>query len=289
MFGYIKPFVPDLRVREHELYRAIYCGLCRSMGRHTGCASRLTLSYDFTFLAAVRLALEEDTKIDVKVTRCAASPLKRRPIMDDNPVLAYCASCAAILTREKVRDDISDSKGAEKLKARLLLPASNGMAKKAQKQEIPLPDGAIRESLAALSELEKENCPSIDRCADCFGDLLSNVFSCGLEGSRKTIAAALGRSVGRIIYVLDAADDMENDKKSGSFNPLNLEPISPDALSCAVRLELTKAEAAINLLDTGAMPELRELIYNVIYEGLPREADRIFNKDNCQKKGRDQK
>ena len=58
MFGYVRPYVPDLRVREHELYRAVYCGLCRSMGKHTGCASSFTLSYDFVFLAAVRMVLE---------------------------------------------------------------------------------------------------------------------------------------------------------------------------------------------------------------------------------------
>ncbi len=279
MFGYIKPFVPDLRVREHELYRAVYCGLCRSMGRHTGCASRLTLSYDFAFLAAFRLALEPSDGLNVRVTRCMASPLKRRPIMDDNPVLAYCAAAAAILTREKVRDDLCDSKGAAKMKARLLWPAAVKMAKKASGQNIPFPEDEICKSLAALSELEKENCPSVDRCADCFGDLLSHVFSLGLSGGDKTAAAAFGHSVGRIIYVLDAADDMEKDKKSGSFNPLNLEPIPPEALSVSVRLELKKAESALNLLDFRGMTEARELIYNVIYEGLPKEADRIFNKN----------
>ncbi|MBR6676266.1 MAG: hypothetical protein IKL24_02930 [Clostridia bacterium] len=279
MFGYIKPFVPDLRVREHELYRAVYCGLCRSMGRHTGCASRLTLSYDFAFLAAFRLAIESPDGLNVRVTRCMASPLKRRPIMDDNPVLAYCAAAAAILTREKVRDDLNDSRGASKMKARLLWPAAVRMAKKAKKQGVPLPEDEITESLAALDELEKENCPSVDRCADCFGRLLAHVFSLGLSGGDKTAAAAFGHSIGRVIYVLDAADDLENDKKSGSFNPLNLEPISPEALSASVRLELSKAVGALNLLDLNGMTEARELVYNIVYEGLPKEADRIFNKN----------
>ena len=47
MFGYVMPYVPTLQVQEYELYRAVYCGLCREMGRITGQASRLTLSYDF--------------------------------------------------------------------------------------------------------------------------------------------------------------------------------------------------------------------------------------------------
>ena len=277
MFGYIKPFVPDLRVREHELYRAIYCGLCRSMGRHTGCASRLTLSYDFAFLCAVRLTLEK-TKMDVKVTSCALSPWKRRPIMEDNPALAYCAAAAAILTKEKVQDDINDSKGLEKIAPRLLMPAAKGMAKRALKLDSTLPVKEISDGLSRLSQLEAEGCPSVDLVADCFGDVLSAIFAHGLSGGDKAIASAIGKSIGRVIYVLDAADDMEKDKKKGNYNPLNIEPMSPESLSLAVRLELSRDEAAVNLMDYEGSIELRELIYNILYEGLPKEADRIFGK-----------
>ncbi len=275
MFGYIKPFIPDLRVREHELYRAVYCGLCRSMGKHTGCTSRLTLSYDFTFLAALRLALEK-TKRTVRVCRCAASPLKVRPIMEDNPTLAYCSAVAAILTKAKVEDDICDSEGSKKLKAKLLLPPAASMAKKALKYDQTLPTDKIYEGLSRLSKLERELCPSLDTVADCFGDILSAVFSHGLEGNEKHIAASLGHCIGRIIYVLDAADDRESDLKSNNYNPLNIEKISSDSLSNAIRLELYKAEAAVDLIDFEGSPELSEIIKNVIYEGIPKEADRIF-------------
>ena len=51
MFGYIKPDIPELKMKENELYKAVYCGLCKTMGKCTGCASQLTLNYDFAFLA----------------------------------------------------------------------------------------------------------------------------------------------------------------------------------------------------------------------------------------------
>ena len=57
MFGYVKPHNPELRMRDYECYRAYYCGLCRAMGKCTGQCSRMTLSYDFVFLAAVRCYL----------------------------------------------------------------------------------------------------------------------------------------------------------------------------------------------------------------------------------------
>ena len=59
MYGYIKAYAPELKVREQEYYRAVYCGLCRTMGKCTGQCSRLTLSCDVTFLALLRLLLEE--------------------------------------------------------------------------------------------------------------------------------------------------------------------------------------------------------------------------------------
>lgn len=284
MFGYIKPFVPDLRVREHELYRAVYCGLCRSMGRHTGCLSRLTLSYDFTFLCAVRLILEKQ-KYNVNICHCAASPLKPRPIMDDNPVLAYCSAVAALLTRAKVQDDINDSKGTERFKSRILMPSANSIAKKALKYDPSLPTEDIDSYLKKLSSLEKGNCPSLDQTADCFGNLLSCIFSHGLEKREASIASSIGFSIGRLIYVLDAADDREKDLEKGNYNPLNIEPISNESLMCAVKLELTKVEAAVNLFDNDTPPELSEIIYNIIYEGLPKEAEKVFCKAACPKKG----
>ena len=123
MFGYIRPYVPDLRVREHELYRAVYCGLCHSMGRHTGCASRLTLSYDFVFLAAVRMVLEQ-TAYSARPCRCGAHPLKKRAVLLENSALAYCARAAALLTEAKIADDIQDTKGLA-LRSRMLHPAAD--------------------------------------------------------------------------------------------------------------------------------------------------------------------
>ena len=60
MFGYIRPVTAELKVKEYELYRAVYCGLCRSLGKCTGCASKLTLNYDFVFLHHIFLSVKVD-------------------------------------------------------------------------------------------------------------------------------------------------------------------------------------------------------------------------------------
>lgn len=286
MFGYIKPVKPELKVRELEFYRGIYCGLCRSMGRHTGCISRLTLSYDFAFLAAVRMVLS-DIKPSFSACRCMVHPLRKKAMCEDNEALAYCASAAAVLTECKIRDDINDERGMKRLAARFAHIFARKMRKRAGDDA---PAEAIEKALKELSALEKENCDSLDETADKFGELLAAVVSHGLEGSNARIAAEIGHSVGRYIYVLDAADDLEEDKKTGSYNPLRFSPIAPKDLSVAVRLELTKLEGAINLLDFSGKRDLEGIIKNIIYLGMPAEADRVFAgccKDKRAKKGKD--
>ena len=283
VFGYIKPVKPELKVRELEFYRGIYCGLCRSMGIHTGCISRLTLSYDFAFLAAVRMVLCDVTP-SFSLKRCMVHPLHKKAMCDDNEALAYCASAAAVLTECKIRDDINDEKGFGRLAAKFAHVFALRMRKKAGDNA---PVAAVEDCLARLSQLEKNKCDSLDEPANIFGELLSEIVSYGLEGAEQRIAREIGRSVGRYIYVLDAADDLEEDKESDSYNPLRYSPIAAENLSIAVRLELSKLEGAVNLLDFSGKSDLEGIIKNIIYLGMPEEADRVFaGKCKDKKKGK---
>ena len=101
MYGYLRTHVPELKVRQQEYYRAVYCGLCRTMGQCTGQCSRMTLSYDFTLFALVRMALTGET-VTVRSRRCIAHPLRKRPMADPNPTLRICAHASAILAHHKV-------------------------------------------------------------------------------------------------------------------------------------------------------------------------------------------
>jgi len=126
MFGYVRPLVSEMKVRENEMFRALYCGLCRAMGKHTGCASTLTLSYDFVFLAVFRSALTGE-KLTVEKHRCALHPLKKRAMAADSETLRYCARAAALLTFAKLQDDLTDERGLRRLIARTLHPAASAL------------------------------------------------------------------------------------------------------------------------------------------------------------------
>lgn len=280
MFGYIRVHSPELRVREYEYYKAAYCGLCRSMGKCTGQCSRLTLSYDFAFLTLVRLILSGTEPCFAK-GRCIAHPLRRRNRMERNAESDYCARAAAILSYEKCRDDVADERGFLRLRARLRCLFFRGAYRRARKK-LPELAAGVREELARLSALEKERRASVDEPAAVFGDLLARIVSHGFSGETETLAATVGRIVGKFIYIADAADDLEKDAKRGAYNPFlllfgrELAPEQCASVEVALRRELCDLEAAFDLLPSGSCPEAVEILRNILYLGMPATVKKVL-------------
>lgn len=285
MFGYIKPVSAELKVKEYELYRAIYCGLCEALGHNVSCSSRLSLSYDFVFLALVRMALAGEVG-KVERHRCLAHPTKKRAVIVGASQLDYTARLSAVLTYHKLRDDIADTKGFKRLAARLLMPFASRIRKRARFDKNA--EAYIAERLGELSMLEREGCDSLDRAAEPFGELMAYAASYGFEkDSREArIAAEIGRHVGRFIYTIDAIDDFSGDMKSGAYNPLrescggdeNKLSCEAETLKCSLTMELVGVEAAVELIDFTKTPEYGEIIKNIIYLGLPACADKVLGK-----------
>lgn len=71
MFGYIRPVERELRIRESEYYRALYCGICAAMGRLCGQRAMLTLSYDAVFIALLRAAVTANSQRCQRSAACA--------------------------------------------------------------------------------------------------------------------------------------------------------------------------------------------------------------------------
>ena len=284
MFGYVRTMNAELKVKEHELYKATYCGLCRSMGKCTGQCSRMTLNYDFVFLALTRYAISP-CNVTFKARRCLAHPLTKKDSMERNEILDYCSAASAILNYQKVLDDLNDEKGAKKLRAALLYPFVAHSRKKAIKNNPDLLslDRSISKKLEELSALEKSECVSVDTPAACFGDILGEIMSFGYEGSDARIAFELGRHVGAWIYVADALDDMREDAKKGRYNPLlklyGGKIPNQDELSLiydATKNKLFAAESAFDLIDTDD-EGIKNILSNILYLGIPKKTSDIIN------------
>lgn len=288
MFGYIRTVPAELRLREYECYRAYYCGLCRSMGKCTGACSRLTLSYDFAFLAVVRAWLCGE-KAETKRFRCALHPLRRRLTVINSKQLDNCADASVLLSYHKCLDDLADEHGLRRLRARLAKLPLRGGYKKAKRRH-PALDEAIQSALADLSAYEKHpDPPSADLPAARFGDLMAAVFSEGLDGRSARIAADFGRGIGKWIYLVDAADDYREDLRRHRFNPFAelLGSEMTDGNRRAIALSLTEilcdVERAFLLFPEPPCAEVREIVSNILYIGMPRTAQRVLFPTSCKK------
>ena len=279
MFGYVKPCVPELKVRDHELYKATYCGLCRTMGKSTGCASKFTLNYDFVFLALIRMMLTNE-KAEIKMRRCMVHPFKKRPMLEPNEALKFSAKTSVILTRSKLKDNVNDSHGLARIKAKTVGLVSI-FFKKTDKKYLPLQE-KIASCIDALTVLEKENSDSLDQTANTFGDLLGSLISFELYGATKRISYDIAFRLGKLIYILDACDDFEKDKKTGSFNVIknafgeNLTNETKEILRTSLTIELEKMSRSVELLDFSEYKDVERILKNITYIGMPDQIEKIL-------------
>ena len=277
MFGFIKPFTPELKVKENELYSAVYCGLCRCMGTKTSRLSRLALSYDSVFLAMLRMSVFEETPT-IKKTRCPVCFFKKRPSVLPTVQLEYTAAVSSYLVYYNVLDDIKDSKGIKKAAAYLLYP----FAKRIKRKAPPMPEieEEIKQHLSEIDRLEKENTPSADRIADVFGVLIGNIASFGIDDENKKCAAyEAGFHTGRFIYIADAVEDYDNDVRTAQFNPFICSKTdmkaSADMLYRALCMESSHVYNACAVLSYGACGAVCE---NIAQLGLVHTAKTITDK-----------
>ena len=59
MFGYITVNQQELKIREYDMYRSYYCGLCHMLKKRYGRIGQLLLNYDMTFTAMLLSSLYE--------------------------------------------------------------------------------------------------------------------------------------------------------------------------------------------------------------------------------------
>lgn len=273
MFGYVRPCQPEMKCKDFDLYRAAYCGLCRRLREDYGLLAPLFLSYDFTFLVLLLWGAEED--MTPCMGRCPANPLRKRPMCpQDNPALELAAAESVILTWWKLRDTVRDERGGKALSARLLSGLLGPAYRKAVRR-CPDFDGTVRRCLEELSALEAEGCPSLDRTADAFARLLQ--AAAPESDPRSRVLAQMLYHLGRWIYLIDARDDLAEDREAGRYNPVAARyggEENDKELSFTLNASLDMVASAFQLGDFGRRTAILE---NIIYLGLPLVQRAVFD------------
>ena len=274
MFGYVKPCRPQLRVCELQAYKAVYCGLCVQLGRTFGLPARFTLSYDATFLALLAMAAAPQEPV-IRPGRCLFNPLRKEPICQPNPSLAFAADTAALLLYHKLRDDLSDKGFWGRTGARAALFWFRRTLRDAARRQPELA-GVFARHMERQRALEQARTPGIDEAADPTAQMLAAVLPLA-DPSQSRVLERLGYLVGRYIYLADAVDDLEKDRAAGSYNPLllregDLEDIRQAGLG-SLYLTIGEAGATFQLLEVRRFGPILESILTL---GLHETADSLL-------------
>ena len=252
MFGYVRPSDGHLTAEDKQRFQAAYCGLCRSLGRRYGLAARMILNYDLAFLA---MLLSREPECPTAHCRCPAHPIRGCDALEPQPAFDTAADLSVILTWWQLTDGVADHGFFRGLPYRAAL----------------------------LARLEGERCPSMDRAADAFAALLAGAAEEEPDPVRRRVLEQLLYHLGRWIYLVDAADDLKKDVKSGSYNPLvyrfhaeggTLTAEDRAALAATLDSSVRAMAAAFELADFGPW---RAIIESVVYEGLYAVGAAVLN------------
>ncbi len=259
MFGYVIADAAHLTPGQLARYRGCYCGLCRALRREYGPASRLALTYDMTFLA-VRLSSLYEPDEQSGRERCLVRPCKAHTYYE-SPIIRYAAAMNTALAYYNCMDDWCDDRRALRLAEAKLL----GAAKQRAAERYPRQCSAIEQQLQRMAALEASGHALPDETANVFGNLMAGLFVYQ-EDRWSGVLQSFGFALGKFIYFLDAACDLESDRKKGRYNPLlGLSDTSPASLERQLTLLIGDAAAQFERLP---LVQDAELLQNILYSGV---------------------
>ena len=284
MFGYLRPVRDELKVRELRAYEAVYCGLCRSTGRRNGFVAQCLLNYDIVFLAILLTPQPTETQC-----RCPARLWCRKKACVQGEGVDTAADVGTILSYWKLQDTIADGGFWARLGAQFLCKLLQPAYCRAVRRR-PDFDQRAAGCLAELQTLEAEQAPSLDRPADTFGRILQSAAPVLPDSGQDRALRQLLYHVGRWIYLLDAWDDLEEDRNRGGYNPISARfPGAEEENRSYLRTTLLHsrnlAASAAALLPLGRW---EGIVHNILYLGLPAVEELVFtgrwNDRNQQRK-----
>ncbi len=212
MFGYISPDVPHLFVKDERLYKALYCGMCRSIGASCGQIAKTTLSYDIAFMSAL---LHNIKNVDVKIkNRQCYFHIKKMPMAEIDEITLALGCVNTVLAYYKLKDDQMDGD-----KRGVFSFLYKGGYKRALKKH-PEIVNICRRQVEAQAELEKNGCSSIDMASEPTANMLRELAHYLLGEYATEHTDMLLYDVGKWIYLADAMDDYDKDVKKGRYNVL---------------------------------------------------------------------
>lgn len=221
MFGYLRPYKEELRVKDIKKYSSYYCALCNEIKKDYGRFWTFFLNYESVYILLFLESYMTNEKEEQNIT-CHMNPFMKKKAQINHKNLEYAAFVNMFLLEMKFEDDESDE---GKLLYRFLrkrLNKKNLFQEMSQKHNRLIE--VLREQSTKLHELEMEK-GTIDSCAGTTGVMLSAIINYWVCSNQEDFEEEenlkkLHYHIGKLIYILDAFQDFERDVKKSQFNPM---------------------------------------------------------------------
>lgn len=263
MFGYININQKELKEESRKAYQAYYCGLCRKLKTNCGAKGQMLLNYDMTFLIVLLTGLYE-LENEVSEITCALHPTKKRTVWS-NAVTDYAADMNLILAYHNFIDDWKDDRAyTKKAFVKILDKDYTRIMSKYPRQV-----AAIEEFMKKTIEAEENHETNLDAAAGLTGEMLGEVF-CWKEDEWAEELRTLGFYMGKFVYIMDAYEDYDADRKKNEYNPLVYmvkESVQDLDTLCKLLLTSMMSECAKSF---ERLPILlhADILRNVLYSGV---------------------
>lgn len=261
MFGYVTVNREELKIKDMRRYQSFYCGICRELKDRHGSLSRITLTYDMTFLAILLTGLYEG-KHKEDCGRCLLHPLKKHPYLQ-NEYTAYAADMNLLLSYYNLLDNWFDERKA------LSYTAARSLRREflAVCRRYPRQHRAVKRYMKLLRQCEQKNSRNLDRGAGLTGELMGEIFVYR-QDAWENILRRLGFFMGKFIYLMDAYDDLEKDIRKGNYNPWAFLRQSENFMKDSEQILTMMMSECAREFEKLPIVEYVDILRNVLYSGI---------------------
>lgn len=261
MFGYIVVNKSEMKFKEFDIYHSYYCGICRELKKKYGGFGQLSLSYDMTFLAILLTGLyDPDTRRGS--CKCIAHPFESHETRN-NIFTEYAADMNMLFACYKCQDDWEDERKLSKLVYGRILETKAGRLKEEYAEKVR----TISLLMQDFSDAEKSGDADIDTLAGLFGGVMAEIMAVREDEWAENLRR-LGFFLGKFIYLCDAYEDVEEDIRKGTPNPLKQRYESPDfEEECKTILMMMISECCKEFEKLPILENV-EILRNILYSGV---------------------
>ncbi len=216
MYGYLRIYSDELKLKQIRLYRMYYCALCTKLGEQVGIMYRFMTSYDITLFLIIFDCLAENDKISYSL-KCPMKKMKND--IEISPIALQYSLLACIYgIQAKLNDDYIDET-KHKFINRII--NNNKIIKNLLDTDMVL---KWKENMEKYYVCEKNENVSFDDCVNAIGHVYGCIFADYIDYAHidadKNMMYMLGKNIGKYIYIMDAYDDYFDDLKKKRFNPI---------------------------------------------------------------------